>query len=256
MVVKKSVRPTKTRTVTRSASSKNISLLAVDHPYRAPFGSLAAEFIGAFVLTAAVIQTKGNPVLLLFVLTAVVLMTARLSGAHINPAITVGAFIARKLTLLRAFGYIVAQVLGAIIALIVLGYLVGGAPGEANPLTGQAEKASLYEAAPLTKGKEMYAFWANVLGVSVFSFAVASAWRSRGGQFAVAFGVGGGLFVALIIAGSGAILNPAVAAGLQVFKDLKGDALNWALAVHILAPLVGGAIGFLLHNFLQPVTKR
>jgi aquaporin Z len=255
VVVKKSVRPKKVKT-TRTVGARNFSILAVDHPYRAPFGALAAEFIGTFALTAAVIQTKGNPVLVLFVLTAIVLMVNRLSGAHVNPAITFGAWLAGKVTLLRGFGYIVAQVLGAIVALLVLGALLGGAPGEANPLTGQAEKASLFTASPLTKDKEVYAFWANALGLSIFSFAVASAFRNRGDQFATAFAVGGGFFVALLVAGAGAILNPAVAVGLQAFKDLKGEALNWALAVHILAPLLGAAVGFMLHKFVQPNTEK
>jgi len=40
--------------------------------------------------------------------------TAGISGGHINPAVTFGLFLARKVTLPRAFMYIVAQCLGAI----------------------------------------------------------------------------------------------------------------------------------------------
>ncbi|XP_073039551.1 aquaporin PIP2-7-like [Primulina eburnea] len=40
--------------------------------------------------------------------------TAGISGGHINPAVTLGLFLARKLSLVRAVAYIVAQCLGAI----------------------------------------------------------------------------------------------------------------------------------------------
>lgn len=36
------------------------------------------------------------------------------AGGHINPAVTFGLFLARKVSLIRAVGYMVAQVLGAI----------------------------------------------------------------------------------------------------------------------------------------------
>lgn len=38
----------------------------------------------------------------------------RVSGGHINPAVTFGLFLARKVSLVRAVSYIVAQSLGAI----------------------------------------------------------------------------------------------------------------------------------------------
>ncbi|KAK6805967.1 hypothetical protein RDI58_003752 [Solanum bulbocastanum] len=40
--------------------------------------------------------------------------TAGISGGHINPAVTFGLFLARKVSLVRAVGYIIAQCLGAI----------------------------------------------------------------------------------------------------------------------------------------------
>ncbi|CAL5361218.1 hypothetical protein CsSME_00052090 [Camellia sinensis var. sinensis] len=45
---------------------------------------------------------------------ALVYCTAGISGGHINPAVTFGLFLARKLSLTRAVFYIVMQCLGAI----------------------------------------------------------------------------------------------------------------------------------------------
>src|SRR5574339_56579 len=45
---------------------------------------------------------------------ALVYCTAGISGGHINPAVTFGLFLARKLSLTRAIFYIIMQCLGAI----------------------------------------------------------------------------------------------------------------------------------------------
>ncbi|XP_051119001.1 aquaporin PIP1-3 isoform X1 [Andrographis paniculata] len=57
---------------------------------------------------------------------ALVYCTAGISGGHINPAVTFGLFLARKLSLTRAVFYIVMQCLGAICgAGVVKGFMVG-----------------------------------------------------------------------------------------------------------------------------------
>ncbi len=218
----------------------------------APIGALFAELIGTFLLAAVVITTSGQPIFVLFALTAIVLTIGHLSGAHVNPAITFGAWVTRKIETKRAIGYIIFQFIGAILAYLVLTALLGGSPAQQNPLTGQPQAAELFKATQIIEGKEWYAFFASVLGLSVFGFAVASALRERKEHMAAAFTVGGGLFLALIIAGAASILNPAIAVSLQAFTELKGSsALPWALAIHIGAPLIGAAIGFLLYDLFR-----
>ncbi|KAL7160050.1 hypothetical protein ABFS83_01G068900 [Erythranthe nasuta] len=57
---------------------------------------------------------------------ALVYCTAGISGGHINPAVTFGLFLARKLSLTRAVFYIVMQCLGAICgAGVVKGFMSG-----------------------------------------------------------------------------------------------------------------------------------
>uniref|UniRef100_A0A453CHL4 Uncharacterized protein n=1 Tax=Aegilops tauschii subsp. strangulata TaxID=200361 RepID=A0A453CHL4_AEGTS len=51
---------------------------------------------------------------LLFLYITVATCTAGVSGGHINPAVTFGLFLARKVSLVRALLYIIAQCLGAI----------------------------------------------------------------------------------------------------------------------------------------------
>lgn len=252
----RTAKTTKTRVVkstkvgsSRAASANNTpaSLIA-----RVPLGAMFAEFIGTFLFAAVAVSVSGQPIFLFFALAAITLTVGHLSGAHINPAITFGAWISRKISTINATGYVIAQILGGMLALVVLNALVGGAPGQQNPLTGQAQAPELFKAVQTVGGKEWFAFFASMLGVGIFSFAFASALRERKEHIAAAFTIGGGFFIGLIIAGQAAILNPAIALTLQGFSNLKGDtALLWAIAIHVAAPLIGAAIGFFLYDLFR-----
>lgn len=236
-------------TTSRAATSDNSPANLIR---RAPLGAMFAEFIGTFLLAAVTVSTSGQPIFIFFALIAIVLTVSHLSGAHVNPAITFGAWISRKISTLNAVGYIIAQVLGAMLALVALNALVGGAASQANPLTGQPQAAELFKATQAIAGKEWYAFFASMLGLGIFSFAFASAFREKKEHIAAAFTIGGGLFIALIVAGQGAILNPATAFSLQAFSNLKGDTgMMWAISIHVAAPLIGAAIGFFLYDLFR-----
>lgn len=245
-------KPVVKRTVVKSVSAKTRNTSAKDVLLNAPLGALFGEFIGTFLLASVVVATQGQPIFVLFALAVIVLMVGNLSGAHVNPAITFGAWISRKVSSKRAVFYVLAQSLGAMFAFVLLTYLLQGSAAESNPLTGQTSDPELYKATQVTSENGWYAFVASLTGLAIFGFAVASALRERKEQFAAAFTVGGGLFLGLIVAGQTAILNPAVALTLQAFTDLKGnDALTWAIAIHVIAPLIGAAIGFLLYDLFR-----
>ncbi|GAB2209677.1 hypothetical protein Drorol1_Dr00026898, partial [Drosera rotundifolia] len=70
---------------------------------------------------------------------ALVYCTAGISGGHINPAVTFGLLLARKLSLTRALFYIIAQVLGAIVG---VGVVKGFQPGPYEFLGGGANVVS------------------------------------------------------------------------------------------------------------------
>ncbi|MDO8336010.1 MAG: aquaporin [Candidatus Saccharibacteria bacterium] len=249
MATKKASTKKKTTTVRKSVSSSSNSK---DLILNAPIGALFGELIGTFLLAAIVISTQGQPIFVLFALTAIVLTVGNLSGAHVNPAITFGAWATKKIPTAKAVGYIIFQVLGAMLAFAALNALLGGQASSASPYTGQVTKPELFAATQLVSGKEWYAFYASVLGMSIFGFAVAAALRETKERFAAAFTVGGGLFLGLIVAGSTAILNPAVAVALQAFSNLKGsDALWYAILAQVIAPLIGSAIGFFIYDYLR-----
>ncbi len=248
-------KPKQSSTVKAVAVSKKTSLFSASPLSRAPFiGALVAEFIGTFLLAAAVVTGQGQPIIIMFAIAGIVLLVGTLSGAHLNPAISIGALVTRKISGLRALGYVVAQFLGALAALGLLNAFVGGAPAiSADAAAYGQQAASLFEAAKLPADKEWYVFFAELLGATILGFAVATATRIKGDRVASALTVGFGIFVALLVAasvaafvGGSAIVNPAVALSLQALKFEM-----WPLAAYILAPVIGGVIGFILHDILR-----
>ncbi|GJU19668.1 aquaporin TIP1-1-like protein, partial [Tanacetum coccineum] len=51
---------------------------------------------------------------------------ANISGGHVNPAVTFGAFVGGNITLLRGVFYIIAQLLGSVVACLLLAFSTGG----------------------------------------------------------------------------------------------------------------------------------
>lgn len=252
MATKKASKSKKSTTVTKKVVSSSSSSSAKDLVLNAPLGALFGELIGTFLLAAIVISTQGQPIFVLFALAAIVLTVGSLSGAHVNPAITFGAWATRKITTAKALGYILFQVFGALLAFAALNALLGGQGATQNPLTGEAQKPELFAATQMVSGQEWYTIWASLLGMAIFGFAVSAAMRETKEKFAAAFTVGGGLFMGLIIAGSYAILNPAVALSLQAFTGLEGsDAVWYAVLAQVIAPLIGAAAGFFIYDYLR-----
>ncbi|CAL9087061.1 unnamed protein product [Musa textilis] len=91
--------------------------------------------------------------------------TAGISGGHINPAVTFGLFLARKVSLIRAVLYIVAQCLGGIVG---VGIVKGIMKHQYNSLGGGANVV----AAGYSKGT---ALGAEIIGTFVLVYTVFSA---------------------------------------------------------------------------------
>jgi len=89
-------------------------------------GAVLAEFFGTFVLAGAVIGLAGGgisgSVAVALILAILVVVFGVISGAHLNPAITIAQYVNRKVDGVKTITYIFAQVLGALAAFgIILG---------------------------------------------------------------------------------------------------------------------------------------
>lgn len=244
-------RPAHSAAAVSSSSSRRFGLV------RTPLAAaLIAEFVGTFIFAAVLVAGQGQPILALFALVGVVLAVGSISGGYVNPALVIGAWATRRMSGLRAIAYIVAQILGAMLALVVLNGFLGGVGAPAGDQFTQAP--SLFKAAVLPEGKEWFIFLAEFLGTMIFAFAAAGAFREVRDRTAKAFTLGLGVFLGLMVAGSvavffsaNAILNPAVAISLQAINFSS----VWPIAVYVVGSTLGAVAGFGLYHVVVSAQK-
>lgn len=239
-----------------ATATKNTFVRHVQQTVRsvALWRSLGAEFIGTMLLASVIIAGQGQPIFVLFAFAGVVLLIGAISGAHVNPAVTIGALVTRRIGWLRAVGYLIAQGLGAAAAYALLTAFLGGA---AQPSAeAQLVAPTLFAAADLAAvaGKEWFVFFSELVGTAILGFAIANATRESQDRVAAAFTAGFGIFIALMVAVSAAsyvaatgIINPAVAISLVAY-----DWGNfWTFAVYLIAPVIGAVLGFVIYDLLR-----
>ena len=93
------------------------------------------ELIGTFFLVLTVGCTvvggvANAPIAIGAALMVMVFAGGHLSGAHYNPAVSLGVFLRGKISMNDMLGYMVSQVIGGVVAALVVGFLVG----EGNPM--------------------------------------------------------------------------------------------------------------------------
>lgn len=72
--------------------------------------------VGSAVLAGKVIGNSGVALAFGLALLAMVYAIGPISGCHVNPAVTLGLLLGRKINSRDAVGYVIAQIIGAIIA--------------------------------------------------------------------------------------------------------------------------------------------
>jgi aquaporin Z len=218
--------------------------------------SLGAELVGTFLFAGVVIAGQGQPIFVLFGLAGIVLLLGAVSGAYVNPAITIGALVTRRIGWLRALGYVIAQLLGAALAYVVLSGFISGAEAVSAQAQAYGQTApALYAAADVSKltGKEWFIFFSELTGTAILGLAIANVTRNKD-RIAGALTAGFGIFVALMIAvsaasyvGGTAIINPAVAIALHAYSWAN----VWPFAIYAIAPVIGGIVGFVIYDLLR-----
>ncbi len=188
-----------------------------------------AEVLGTFTLTLVVgMSLSGEfvvatPILAALTLGLFVYSIGHISGTHINPAVTIGAWSIGKLNERDAVSYVVSQVIGAVGALLLLGGL-GLSPDVA--LDGSLRVGL-----------------AEFIGTILFTFGIASVVYGRTSKELSGVVVGGSLLLGITISaliGANGVLNPAVALGIGSFN-----------AMYLIAPILGSIAGMQLYKYLS-----
>ncbi|ETY72925.1 MIP/aquaporin family protein [Lactiplantibacillus fabifermentans] len=199
-----------------------------------------AEFLGTFMLvflgTGAVVVAKGDTLTIGLAFGLAITVSAYafggISGGHFNPAVTTAMLINRRINAVDACGYIVAQILGAIVASACVRSFVS-AMGLATNALGQTD---------FSKINSGMAFFVEALVTFLFLMVILNVTSNDhgNGDFAgVTIGITLAFLIIVALNLTGGSLNPARSIGPAIFAG--GTALSH-LWVYILAPEVGAIL--------------
>jgi aquaporin Z len=207
---------------------------------------LIAEAVGTFILVGmgsmAILATgamAGSPALVVIPigfglgLLAAIAVGGHVSGGHFNPAVTLGAFLDKRIDLTNAVGYLVAQIVGAVAAsAIILAISDTASVAGTKNMPGAAG--------------DMTAFVAEVVLTAIFLAVILSVTKKAADQALFVIPLTLLAIHAVGIPFSGASVNPARALGPAIVS--MDFAAIW---IYLTAPFVGAAIGWLVYRVLS-----
>jgi len=208
--------------------------------------ALVAEAIGTFALVfvgagAIMVDAENGGlgsigIALAFglVIMAMVYAVGHISGAHLNPAVTLAFALRRHFPGVRVPAYWGAQATGAVVAAFLLRVSLGDVAdvGATSPSGSHAQSF----------------LWEVVLTAILLFVIMAVATDTRAVGEAAAIAIGGTIALASLVGGpiSGASLNPARSLG----PALASGSFD-SLWLYLVAPLVGGTVGALAYGMVS-----
>jgi aquaporin Z len=221
---------------------------------------LVAEFIGTFWLVlggcGSAVLAAAFPhvgigflgVALAFGLTLLTMAFAigHISGCHLNPAVSVGLWAGRRFAGKEVAPYVIAQVVGGIVAGAIL-YVIASGKAGFDPAAGFASNG-YGDHSP--GGYSLLAcFVCEIVMTMIFLFVIMGATDKKAPQgFApIAIGLCLTLIHLISIPVTNTSVNPARSTGVALFVG------GWALAqlwLFWIAPLIGGILGGSIYRFL------
>lgn len=195
-------------------------------------GCGAAVFAGA-VQPFASVGTLGVALAFGLSVLAMVYTIGKISGCHINPAITLGMLVSKKISSKDATMYMLFQVIGAIIGSAIL-YVLAKDSGSTTTLTGANGYTSV-----------LPAFVAETVFTFIFLLVVfGSTSKGADNKFAgIAIGLSLTLIHIVCIPITGTSVNPARSIAPAIFEMVQGNgAAMGQLWLFIVAPFLGAII--------------
>ncbi|MFZ0212813.1 MAG: aquaporin [Candidatus Acidiferrales bacterium] len=198
---------------------------------------LVGTFFLVFTVGCTVVGNTGGTLAPLAIGAALMVMVfagGHISGAHYNPAVTLGVWLRGKITPKDVAGYMIFQIIGAVLAAMAVRYLKAGV--EVVPMNLAVLPALLAE--------------------FLFTFALvfvvlntATAKSTSGNSFyglAIGFTVTAGAYAVGGI--SGGVFNPGVAVGISIM-GLSAWSSIW---IYLVANFAGGAVAAAAFKAVNP----
>jgi aquaporin Z len=184
------------------------------------------------------------------VLMALVYAIGPISGCHVNPAVTIGFLFTRRISLVDAIGYWIAQVVGGIAGAAALYGIFHWVPSYSKTTQGLGTDG--YGSHSIIGLNGDGAFVVEVILTFIFVFTILAVTRRASNAMVAGLVIGLSLVLVHIIGIplDGTSVNPARSLGPALM--VRGAALS-QLWVFIVAPLLGGIIAALVYLGLYPL---
>ncbi|MBQ3293813.1 aquaporin [Candidatus Saccharibacteria bacterium] len=227
------------------------------------YGALIGEVIGTLFITMIILTLGLYQLLYLFlILTVVYIAIRKLSGANLNPVITVGMMATRRMSVIRGVLYLLAQVVGAWLGLTLVSVFLNTS-GSESELPGMTATPD---------GKFWVISMLEFTGAAIIGFFYARSQAFKKNSAAFGLVAAGGTLIALITVyiitanffglDGTFMLNPAIALMYQIqpqsangVGELLGG-IGLALCTYVIFPMVGGVIGFYLSDVSETLIEE
>ncbi|MEX0381627.1 MIP/aquaporin family protein [Leuconostoc sp. MS02] len=232
-----------------------------------------AEFLGTFILvfvgTGSVVYsaaTTPSPltIALAFGLALAVSIYAfgHISGGHFNPAVSLSMALQKRLTWIEFIGYVIAQLIGAIVASAavyggVAAYLKS--PTVAQALSGQKMSVSQFVnlaglgQTNFADGQTLAAFLFELVLTFLFILVISIVTKLANVPAPIIIGLWLSALIIVALPITGGAFNPARALAPAIFVQGKALGHVW---VYILANLLGGVLAAYAANFFNKNDKE
>ena len=217
------------------------------------YKAILGEFFGAAVLVAAIVgsgimatelsddslvRLLVNCLSTTFVLGVLILTLAPVSGAHLNPAVTIALAVSKKFPTHQVLAYMVAQIAGGITGALV-----------SNTMFGlQTLQISTTDRFQLGTGL------GEIIATLLLVFVVLALINTNRSNL-IAFGVPAAVGAAFLFTSSTSFANPAVAVG-RIFSDTLTGIAPASAAGYVLVQIVGALLAVGLVQQLFPKAKK
>jgi aquaporin Z len=208
---------------------------------------LIAEFFGTFALvfagTGAIVidEVSGGAVshvgvALTFglIVLAMIYTLGDISGAHLNPAVTLGFFAARRMPAVQVLPYVVSQCSGAIGASLLLRFLF-------------PTNASLGSTAPA--GPALQSFVLEVILTAILMFVILGVSTGASEK-----GITAGIAIGAVIGLEALFAGPITGASMNPARSLAPALVSLNLTslwIYLIAPVLGAALGVLANRCVR-----
>ena len=213
------------------------------NPWNALIAEIAGTFLFFFVGIGAAVQVGGQDAAGLIVvalahgvaLAVLVSALAAVSGAHFNPAVTFGVWLAGQIPGRRALSYVLAQLIGGILAALAVRAFLPGT------LSGNLGLPSVAAGLDPLSALAIEAILTLVLLVAVFGTAIDPRGPKVGG-LAIGFAVAADILMGGPL--TGAAMNPARWFGPAAVTGVWDFSFVW-----VIGPLLGAALAAVAYRF-------